>query len=61
MLLKISIIFSWKYCFFSTPSIPKKFSICPEKIMTAIPEVNPIVTDLGIYVIRLPNFKTHYH
>ena len=37
---------------------PKKSLICPIKIVTAIPEVKPVVIVNGINLIRLPNLQT---
>ena len=37
--------------------VPKKLSICPSAIITAIPEVNPVMTGAGIYETSLPIFK----
>src|SRR5690625_4323565 len=47
-------IVSWKYSFLSKPANTRHPSICPEKMMIAIHDLDPIVTDRGIYLIKLP-------
>ena len=44
----------------TSPAIsnPKKSFICVEKIVKAIPEVNPTIIGYGINFIMSPNFKT---
>ena len=39
------------------PVKPKKLAICPVNIITAIPEVKPIVTGRGMNLINEPNLK----
>ncbi|MNI66813.1 hypothetical protein D3C73_1224040 [compost metagenome] len=53
-----SLMFSTKFSCFSNPLSPKKLAICPLKIITAIPEVNPMVTGLGINLINAPSFSS---
>ena len=38
--------------------MPKKLSICPMAMMTAMPEVKPMMTGMGMNVMSRPSLKT---